>query len=125
MVDTVNNTVQHIDIDGPTDTTWQATSVTVYPNGDRVYVAGNNFSPTSPQGKIFVVDTATNTVVDTVDIGQGASGVAFSPDGSRALVTDTANSVVVIDTGDIDDNNVVGTITNTGPMGYITYARDG
>ena len=44
-----------------------------------------------------VIDTATNTVVDTIPVGDGAVGVAISPDGSRVYVTSAnTNSVVVL-----------------------------
>src|SRR5262249_55265243 len=75
VVDTIPNDVTPIDIDGPADDTWKATSVEVSPDGDRVYVVANKFD--TDQGKVLVVDTDTNTIVDQFDVGTRAKYVAF------------------------------------------------
>ncbi len=123
VVDTVAGTYQQIDVDGPDDDTWYATSVEVSPDGDRVYVVVNDFN--AQQGKVLVIDTADNTIVDEFDVGTQARYVAFSPDGSRALVTRVDDGIIVVDTGDLDGNDVVDTIETTGPLAYIRYTDDG
>src|SRR5438132_5602524 len=59
---------------------------------------------------VSVIDTASNTVVATVRVGSGPSGVAITPDGTRAYVTNgtnVGNTVSVIDTA---SNTVVATV---------------
>ncbi len=44
---------------------------------------------------VSVIDTATNTVVATISVGANPFGVSFSPDGTRAYVTNqTSNEVL-------------------------------
>jgi YVTN family beta-propeller protein len=57
-------------------------------------------------GTVSVIDTATNTVVATVTVGTGPFGVAVTPDGKHAYVTNGGGTVSVIDTA---SNTVVGT----------------
>ena len=55
-----------------------------------------------------VIDTATNTVIDTITVGADPPGVAVSPDGMTAYVTNNGSSTVsVIDT---TTNTVIDTI---------------
>lgn len=44
----------------------------VSPDGSRLYV-------TREDGTLYVIDTATNGVVTTIPVGQGANGLAFNP----------------------------------------------
>src|SRR5713101_797837 len=65
---------------------------------DFAYVAN------AASNSVSVIDTASNTVVATVGVGK--SGVAITPDGTRAYVSEL-NSVSVIDT---TSNTVVATV---------------
>jgi YVTN family beta-propeller protein len=57
---------------------------------------------------VSVIDTAGNTVVATISVGIGPTGVAITPDGTHAYVTNSVNNTVsVIDT---DNNKLVATI---------------
>ena len=58
-----------------------------------------------PSQNVSVIDTATNTVVATVPIGLGTSGVAVDPSGTRVYVCGGGNKVYVIDTA---TNTVIG-----------------
>jgi len=79
---------------------------------------------------VSVIDTATNTVVHTVSVGQGAGGVAITLDGAFAYVVSGSSTVSVIDTA---TNTVVDTIvvgSNPGdvamtPDGNFAYVTDG
>ena len=71
----------------------------VTPDGGRVYVA-NSFSDT-----VSVIDTRTNTVVDTdpttdgvnpIPVGDAPTGVAAAPDGSRVYVTNRLDDTVSV-----------------------------
>jgi YVTN family beta-propeller protein len=53
--------------------------LSITPTGDRIYV--NNL------GKIYIIDTATNSITATANLTHGdINGVASMPDGSRAYV---------------------------------------
>ncbi|MDY9926298.1 PKD domain-containing protein [Methanosarcina sp.] len=60
---------------------------------------------------VSIVDTATNNVTSTVNVGNGPSGVAVNPDGSKVYVANQqSNTVSVID---ISTNSIIATV-NTG-----------
>ncbi|AKB52174.1 hypothetical protein MSBRW_2921 [Methanosarcina barkeri str. Wiesmoor] len=57
---------------------------------------------------VSVIDTATDTVTATVNVGIEPSGAAVSPDGTRVYVTNCmSNSVSVIDAA---KNKVIDTV---------------
>src|SRR5204862_4011269 len=68
-----------------------------------------------PNNFVSVIDTATNTVVATIPVGVAPNGIAITPDGTRAYVTDDGSDTVsVIDT---TTNTVIGTIpVGVGPV---------
>ena len=53
----------------------------VSPDGTRAYVTNG------PSGSVSVINTATNHVTATIDVGRAPEEVAVSPDGTRAYVT--------------------------------------
>jgi YVTN family beta-propeller protein len=122
----VNPVKATIDVaDSPVD-------VAVTPDGSTAYVVHRDFV-----GTVEVIDTATNTVIDTITVGDGPSdlnSVAVTPDGAFAYVTNFYdNTVVVIDTG---TNTVIDTITvgdnprevavrPDGTRAYVTNYDDG
>jgi len=55
-------------------------NVAVAPNGQRVYA-------TTAGGKVVVISTATNSVVDSMQVGTASNGLAFSPDGTTLFVS--------------------------------------
>ncbi len=64
---------------------------------------------------VSVIDTATNTVTATVNVGNYPYGVAVSPDGKRVYVTnELSNNVSVIDTA-------TNTVTDTVNVGNYPY----
>ena len=90
--------------------------------------SSNSVTPTAPPPSLFayitnqgsnnvsVIDTATNTVVATVAVGNQPFGVAVNSAGTRAYVTNqSSNNVSVIDTA---GNTVVATVAvGTNPRG--------
>lgn len=106
---------------------FQPDAVAVTPDGSRVYVV--NAAPCDPPlcdfsapSNVSVIDAATNTVVATVTVGRSAIGVAITPNGTRAYVTNGDGSVSVINTA---TNLVADTITGfSGPRG-IAFTPDG
>jgi YVTN family beta-propeller protein len=84
-------------------------------------------------GTVSVIDTATNKVTATVDVGSGPDGVAVTPDGTKVYVTNSYyDNVSVIDTA---TNKVTATIpvgrypegvavTPDGTKVYVTNSYD-
>ncbi len=89
------NTVRVLDIDTFQTTTFSVTgfaaaAMAPAPNGNHLYVA-------SLDGILSVVNTPTNTISATLQVGDSASAVAVTPDGSSIYVTNqTDNTVSVI-----------------------------
>ncbi len=64
---------------------------------------------------VSVIDTSTNTVVDTVAMNDGATGVAITPDGTRAYVTNSlSHTVSVVDTA--SDTVIATVVVGPGPQ---------
>lgn len=55
--------------------------IAISPNGERAYVTFTN-------GHLAIIDTATDTIVKTVNVPFYAGGIAVSPDGSRLYLVD-------------------------------------
>ncbi|MGV0790808.1 Ig-like domain-containing protein [Mycolicibacterium sp. XJ1819] len=76
--------------------------VAVSPDGRYVYTAGWGSSYSTHDGGVTVLDTATDTVVSTVDIDGTVYGVVAAPDGKVYAVStndaDGAGTVSIIDT---------------------------
>ncbi len=72
---------------------------------------------------VSVIDTATNNIIATVDVGSSPTGIAVSPDGTKVYVTNyDDNTTSVIDTA---TNNVIATVNvGAGPMG-VAVSPDG
>ncbi|MFJ7244740.1 PxKF domain-containing protein [Kitasatospora sp. NPDC098652] len=90
------STVASIPVDGGPQ------NVAVTPDGKQVWVSGRFVH------NISVIDTTTNTVTGTVELGAGHTPmpVVFSPDGAHAYVTYQEGGVEVVDTA-------TGTVTAT------------
>ncbi len=85
---------------GPPD--WRVTTIPaggeypegldVSPDGAELWVATRN------DGGVSIVDVAAKTVTERLDLGlQDPNRLAFTPDGARVLISDSATSVVVMD----------------------------
>jgi YVTN family beta-propeller protein len=87
--------------------------VAVSPDGTRLYVS-REFSGAVIGNTVWVIDTATNSVIDTVVVGAKPSALAVSPDGTRVYVANSGgdDTVSVIDTA---TDTVIATI----PVGSI------
>jgi YVTN family beta-propeller protein/VCBS repeat-containing protein len=79
----------------------------VVATNNRVYVTNKS------AGTVTVIDTTTNTVVGTINVGATPDGVVLKPDGSRLYVSSTdGNTVTVVNT---TNNTVVATIAVAKP----------
>ena len=108
-------------------------TVNVDAAGEYVYVG--NYDNFPAQAAVKVIDTATNLVTATVEVGLDATGVATSPDGTRVYVTNKGRSdvagsaaVSVIDTA---TETVVATVpllgdpADVGPLGVVVSPDGG
>ena len=94
-----------------------ATSLAISPDGTRVY------APNLWSGYLTVIDTGSNSIVDTVPIGTAPQGVAMSSDGQRVYIScGGSNAVYAVDTA---TNTVVATIPATGGIIGIAVSPDG
>lgn len=103
VIDTATNTVT------ATLPASSAGGVAFHPSGTPGYVRDS--------GVILVIDTASNTLSDTVIVGPGAGGgVAVTPDGTRVYASNSVNNTVsVIDTA---TNTLIDTVSvGTSPDG--------
>ncbi|MBC3919051.1 YncE family protein [Undibacterium sp. CY18W] len=84
----------------------QPAGIAITPDGRHAFVsnyntlyAGSNYtSLTAGQGTVNIIDIATNTLLPfTLPVGQSPAGIAITPNGSNAYVTNyTSNTVSVI-----------------------------
>lgn len=99
VIDTATLTVIRTIVVGPSPTL-----PAVSPDGRFVYVTiTNDFAtPGMADGEpdfVAVIDTASGEVVDSIGVGDGPKGIAFTPDGHFAYVADNfSDQVSVIDT---------------------------
>jgi YVTN family beta-propeller protein len=123
VIDTATNTVVPVPDGEAIKVGVVPIGVAVTPDGARVYVVNVNFSPIPPPplGTVSVIDTATNTVVDTVVVGSGPRAVAITPDGAHAYVTNFFDDTLsVIETA---TNTVVDTVSGVvGGPNWVTIA---
>jgi YVTN family beta-propeller protein len=67
--------------------------VTVHPNGSRVYISNGK------DATVSVIDTATNKIIATIEVGKRPWNMAITPDGGKLYVANgRSDSVSVIDT---------------------------
>jgi YVTN family beta-propeller protein len=93
VIDTTNNTVQTtIQVSkGSSSTIGRGIAIT--PDGKNAYLTNGGLNTVS------VINTATNTVSATVDVGVDPGGLAITPDGKHVYVTNHgSDNVSVIDT---------------------------
>jgi DNA-binding beta-propeller fold protein YncE len=99
-------------------------AIAITPDGSRAYMTGEATCTingiTGPcANAVEVVDTATNGLSHFFTPGFGPSGIAITPDGTRAYVRDGAigqiNDPTQLDVVDLSTNTVVATIPLPGP----------
>jgi YVTN family beta-propeller protein len=95
VIDTQSRKVTHTI---PIGTSYE---IVVTPDGKEVYVVG--------YGTIFVIDTKTYEISETISVGDSSCSIAITPDGKQAYAP-TAKGIAVIDTK-------THTVTHTIPLG--------
>lgn len=90
VLDVASNTITHnIPLAAPN----QASSLVLSPDGTKLYVTAAD-----PDGQVYVISTATNTVVDTLPAGHTPTAAAVSPDGRTLYICNRFdNTVSIID----------------------------
>lgn len=69
----------------------QASGMTVSADGTKLYVTAAD-----PAGKVYVIDTATNGIVDTIPVGHSPVSPVLSPDGSTLYVCNRFDNTVSV-----------------------------
>lgn len=69
----------------------QASGVAISPNGSRLYVTASD-----PNGKVYVINTATNGVIDTISVGHTPMSPVVSPDATKLYVCNRFDNTVSI-----------------------------
>jgi YVTN family beta-propeller protein len=91
-------------------------AVLLSPDASKLYVS------TGRGHQVFTVNTATNTVVDSVTVGQRPWGIALSLDGKRLYSANGPSND--ISTVDLATSTVTGTIhAGSGPWGVAVLPR--
>jgi YVTN family beta-propeller protein len=76
-----------------------AALVMVAPAAGTAPVSGTTYNSNSDSDSVSVIDTATNTVVETIEVGSNPRNLGISPNGERVYVPNRdGDSVSVIDT---------------------------
>ena len=94
-------------------------------NGSFEYSIKNDFLyvPNSNDGTVSVIDANTNSVVNTINVGNNPRGVSVSPDGNFVYVANQFDDTVSVI--DANSNSVVNNIgAGDGPLG-VSVSPDG
>jgi YVTN family beta-propeller protein len=91
-------------------------AVLLSPDASKLYVS------TGRGHQVFTIDTATNKVAGSVEVGARPWGIALSPDGKLLYSANgPSNDISVVD---LASNTVIKKVkTGTGPWGVITLER--
>lgn len=107
VINTATNAVSNI------GTGLSPNGVAVTPDGSRVYVT--NLGSGNGSGHVTVINTATNSVLPPVIVGNNPTGISIAPDGSRVYVSNYgSNTISVISTS----TNTVMATSNIGTTPY-------
>jgi len=119
VANTGDNSFTVIDIPTFTSTTIPgpggigATGAAMHPNGTRIYVSNPEWWVGGEGSTVWVIDRATNTVIDEISCGKDSCEVAVHPDGKVAYVTNALEgTIAVFDTAthDVLDTIVLETV---------------
>jgi YVTN family beta-propeller protein/VCBS repeat-containing protein len=133
VIDTATNTVT--DTIAPITAGTYPEGVAVSPDGKHVYVVNSGRTVQGTlDGTVLVIDTATDTIINSRVVGIDPSAVAVTPDGKYAYITNSGDGTVsVLDTA---TNEILGVlipvgfrpvgvaVTPDGKYAYITNSGD-
>jgi len=104
VIDTI--TLESTTIPGPGGI--GASGATVHPDGTRIYISNPDWLTGGLSSTVWVIDRATNTIIDEISCGKGSCGVVVHPDGTVAYVTNTFDGTIAV--FDTDTHEVIDTI---------------
>jgi DNA-binding beta-propeller fold protein YncE len=106
---------------------WFPASVAVSPNGRQVWVSSQSVQSPSLPGYIYVFSAATDTELESIEVGEGSFFMALSPDGKDAYVADKEScDIQEINTSTFRDVAIVRTPVKHGcPYGIAATMTDG
>ena len=73
-----------------------ATGAAVHPNGQRIYIANPEWVAGGENSTVWVLDRATNTIIDEISCGKGSCGIVVHPNGTVAYVTNTFDGTITV-----------------------------
>jgi YVTN family beta-propeller protein len=85
----INTVREHINLGGT------PTAAAVSPDSTRLFVVDSAANATG-HGRLHIIDTAGNNTIAVIGIGRNPSDVAFSPDGTRAYITNTGDGTLTV-----------------------------
>jgi YVTN family beta-propeller protein len=88
--------------------------VVVNPDGHKVYVGINRTSPSDPGHNIFVIDTATKSVIGQIPVSFPSPEMSITTDGANLLVGNSDIGELVV--ASIATDSIVETIHMDGPV---------
>jgi YVTN family beta-propeller protein len=124
VVSTATETVvTNIDLGVPSGNLPNA--IAISPDGSKAYVTYfNPFEPQGPSG-VVVIETASNSVVNTIDVPNEPASATVTSNGKWLYVAQTGgSSVAVIDTGTQAVTDTIPTSACVSPTG-VTFSPDG
>ncbi len=74
-----------------TNPSFVALDLAITPSGAKVYVLSREVDSDFFESKVTVVQASTNQVIATIPVGIGAAGINLTPNGTRAIVTNSFN----------------------------------
>src|SRR5207249_1824484 len=77
----------------------------ITPDGTKLYAGARNAG-----GPIFVIDTATDTIITSIPVGYGCKGLAMNPAGTRLYCTAGGTDVIYI--VDVATDTLLNTVTS-------------
>ena len=129
MIDAIDNVVKATVMIGTTPDGEGPAAIACAPNGKTVYVISANYTG----GAVSVIDTATNTITQSIPTGRWSVDAVTSPDGSRLYVSNMADctiSVINTTSNKVIETVPVGqfpgglTVNHAGSLVYITNTKD-
>ncbi len=73
-----------------------ASGAAVHPNGQRIYITNPEWVTAGQNSTVWVIDRATNTIIDEISCGKGSCGLVVHPDGKVAYVTNAFDGTIAV-----------------------------
>ena len=94
VINTVANSVIATISLSATSPSYHPSAVAITSNGSYAYICNTNNDTSPYHGYVYVIDTSTQSVVQTIEVESEPSAIEFTPDGAKAYVCDLGNASV-------------------------------